>query len=510
MSAPFYVTTPIYYPSGDPHIGSAYTTTYADTLVRYHRAMGETSFMLTGTDEHGEKIAQAAEERGLEPQAFVDEMASRFQTTWEALDLRYDRFIRTTDADHKAAAAHFMQVLYDAGSIELRDYTGAYCVGCERYLVERELVDGKCDQHGTEPETRSEANYFFKMTEYFDWWIAELERRPELVTPARYRNEVLSIMKSGAIGDLCITRPKQRLTWGVTAPFDDKYVLYVWTDALVNYLSGIGYPDDPTWEQRWAGAHHITAKDILKPHAIFWPTMLRAAGLPLYQGLHVHGYWNRGDKKISKSLPHQIHPFAMRDAYGWDAFRYYMLREMSFGSDCSFSEEGVVRRINDDLGNDLGNLLNRAVSMLQRYFDGVVPDPPSQSELAPVAERIVAEVDAQVRAFSTQRALAALWELVAAGNKFIDSRAPWQLAKDEARRDELGHVMYEVLEALRVIAVLLEPFMPATSPRILESLGNPPAGETLAETARWGGLVPGSTTVKIEALFPRIEVESAS
>ena len=251
MPAPFYVTTPIYYPSADPHIGSAYTTTYADTLVRYQRRSGRETFLLTGTDEHGEKMVEAASERDMTPQGFVDEMAERFRSTWDELGLQYDRFIRTTEPHHKQAAAHFMQTLYDAGEIEFRDYEGRYCVGCERYLTERELVDGRCEQHLTEPEVRSESNYFFKMSSHTAWLIEEIERNPSLIEPERYRNEVLALLKSDVLGDLCITRPRDRLSWGVTAPWDENYVLYVWTDALVNYLTGIGYPEDASWKQRW-------------------------------------------------------------------------------------------------------------------------------------------------------------------------------------------------------------------------------------------------------------------
>ena len=508
MAPPFYATPPIYYPTADPHIGSSYTTTYADTLRRYYRASGREVFMLTGTDEHGEKMVEAAAERGVEPRAFVDEMADRFRSTWDALGLEYDRFIRTTDPDHVRAAGLFMQRLYDAGQIEFRDYAGRYCVGCERYLTERELVDGKCEQHQTEPELRSEANYFFKMSDHFDWWIETLEAQPDLVQPERYRNETLATLKSGALGDLCITRPRERLSWGIPAPWDENYTLYVWTDALVNYLTGIGYPDDARWEELWSGVYHLTAKDILKPHAIFWPIMLHAAGLPLYRGLRVHGYWNAGGQKISKSLPHKIHPFEMRDRFGWEAFRYYLLREMSFGTDTSFSEEGVVRRVNDDLANDLGNLLNRSIAMVGRYFDGVVPEGPDAGELAASAERVAGDIERHMADFSTHRALASLWELVGAANKFVDTKAPWQLAKDEAKRGELGHVLYEILEAVRIIAVLLAPFMPATAPRILASLGDPPTGATLAEGVVWGQLEPGTHTVKVEALFPRIETES--
>lgn len=508
MGTPFYVTTPIYYPTAAPHIGSTYTTTVVDTLCRYQRARGHETFFLTGTDEHGEKMVESASAQGMEPKPFADQMAGRFRSTWDTLGLRYDRFIRTTDADHREATQYFVQRLYDAGAIELRDYTGMYCVGCERYLTERELVDGKCEQHQTVPEARSESNYFFKMSEHFEWWLAELERRPELVQPERYRSEVLALLRSDALDDLCITRPTQRLTWGIPTPWDENYVLYVWTDALVNYLTGIGFPNQAGWEDRWAGAYHVIGKDILKPHAIFWPTMLHAAGLPLYQGLRVHGYWKGiGDQKISKSLGNLVDPLVMQEKYGFPAFRYYLLREMSFGSDTSFSEDGVVRRVNDDLANDLGNLLNRSISMLAKYFEGVIPEPPSEPELAATAARVAAEVDTQMQAFSTQRALAALWELVSAGNKFIDTKAPWKLAKDPEAREELGHVLYECLEALRITAVLLAPFLPDTAPRILESLGNPPAAETLKEAAQWGGLRAGAETVKIPALFPKIETE---
>jgi len=507
MGTPFYLTTPIYYPNADPHIGSTYTTTYADTLIRYHKAAGEETYFLTGTDEHGEKMELAAEAEGITPQAFVDRMAERFRSTWEDLGIEVDRFIRTTDDDHKRAVQQLWQTIYDKGEVEFRDYTGRYCVGCERYLTDRELVGGKCTDHFTEPVERSESNYFFKMSRYFDWLIDDLESHPERLTPARYRNEVLSVLRSGALGDLCITRPRERLAWGIPTPWDADYTLYVWIDALVNYLTGAGYPDRPGWEEQWAGVHHLIGKDILKTHAIYWPIMLHAAGLPLYQGLHVHGYWNMAEQKISKSLGNMVDPRIMKEKYGFEAFRYFLLRDMSFGTDSEFTEEGVVRRINDDLANDLGNLLNRTVSMVVRYFDGVVPEPPESSELAAIAEHATAEVDAQIRAYSTQRALNGLWTLVSAGNKYVDHKAPWQLAKDPEKRAELGHVMYDLLEALRIIALLLTPFLPEASARILESLGNPPTGDTLADGTRWGQLAAGTRTQKLDVLFTKVEIE---
>jgi methionyl-tRNA synthetase len=505
MSTPFYITTPIYYPNAAPHIGSTYTTVCADTFMRYHRATGEDTLFLTGTDEYGEKIAEAARAEGLEPKAFVDRIAARFRETWDELGIQYDRFIRTTDADHRAAVQHFWQMIYDRGEIEFREYTGRYCVGCERYLTERELDRGKCPQHDSEPEMRSESNYFFKMSSHFEWWIGQLESNPRLVSPDRYRNEVLSLLRSGALEDLCISRPRERLAWGIPIPWDEGYVIYVWIDALVNYLTGAGYPDGPRWEEHWSGVHHVIGKDILKPHAIFWPAMLRAAGVPLYQGLHVHGYWNMDNVKISKSLGNLVDPHIMKEKYGFEAFRYYLLREMSFGLDTDFSEEGLVQRVNADLANDLGNLLNRSVSMLGRYFDGVVPDHEGESSLREVAVRVAAEVDRQLRAFSTQRALAALWELVSAANKYVDAEAPWQLAKEPEPRDRLATVMGELLECIRVIAVLLESFLPETSAKIIQSLGDPPNSGSLAERLRWGQLAAGTRARKIEALFPRIE-----
>ena len=505
MSTPFYVTTPIYYPNGTPHIGSTYTTICAETFMRYHRATGEETLLLTGMDEYGEKISEVARAEGVEPRQHVDQMAARYRETWDELGIQYDRFIRTTDEDHHEAVAHFWQTVYDRGEIEFREYTGLYCVGCERYLTERDLEGGRCPQHETEPEPRSESNYFFKMSAHFDWWISQLESNPQLVAPDRYRNEVLSLLRSGALEDLCISRPRERLGWGIPIPWDEDYVTYVWTDALVNYLTGAGYPDAPGWEERWSGVHHVIGKDILKPHAIFWPTMLRAAGVPTYQGLHVHGYWNMDNVKISKTLGNLVDPLIMKEKYGFEAFRYYLLREMSFGLDTDFSEEGLVQRVNADLANDLGNLLNRSVAMLARYFEGIVPAHDGESRLRGEAERVAAEVDRHVRAFSTQRALATLWELVSAANKYVDSEAPWQLAKDAAKKDQLATVMAELLECVRVIAVLLESFLPEASGKILQSLGDPPNSGRLAERLRWGQLAPNTQTRKIDALFPRIE-----
>jgi methionyl-tRNA synthetase len=450
VPTPFYVTTPIYYPNAAPHLGTAYTTTYADTLVRYHRLAGEDAFFITGTDEHGEKLAEAAAAQGLAPQAFVDGMAERFREQWSALGLEPRRFVRTTDPAHVRAVRHFWQTLFDKGEIELRDYEGQYCVGCEEFKTERDLVDGRCPNHPTRAiESRRERNYFFRTAHYFDWLTAELRANPSLIEPERYRNEVLAMLRDGGVGDLCISRPVERLSWGIPLPFDERFVAYVWADALITYLTAVGYPDDPSWTRAWSGSHHLIAKEILKFHGVFWPIMLHAAGIPLYRELRVHGYWTLGGQKISKSA--RISPRARLRHVRLQALRYFMLREMSFGVDAEFSEEALVARLNADLANDLGNLVSRSLGMLGKYFGGRVPEGSGESELRSVAARVAGDVDRHVRAFSTQRALASLWELVGAANKYVDSAAPWVLAKDPARAGELATVMYELFESIRVI-----------------------------------------------------------
>jgi methionyl-tRNA synthetase len=504
-TAPFYVTTPIYYANGEPHIGNTYTTTYADTLARYHRAAGEETYFLTGTDEYGEKIATTAARQGLEPRALVDRVAELFRSTWTELGFTFHRFIRTTDPDHHRAVRHFFQTLHDRGEIYFGEYSGRYCLGCERFYADRELEDGKCPQHLVEPEKRSERNYFFRMSAHRNWLIAELEANPSLVTPERYRNEALAMLREAGLEDLSISRPRERLSWGIPLPFDESHVCYVWGDALVNYLTGIGYPDDPEWTRRWSGVHHVVGKDILKPHAVFWPTLLRAAGVPLYRQLHVHGYWNWDRRKISKSLGNMIDPRSIKARYGFEAFRYFLLREMVFGIDSDFSEEALVRRINADLANDLGNLVQRSLRMVHAYLGGVVPEASGRSGLEEEAARVARDVDAHMQAFVTARALAALWELVSAANKYLDQEAPWKLAKDPKSRERLATCLYEVLEGIRVIAVLLAPFLPETSERIHHALGAGRPPEPMGEAVRWGGLAPGTRTRETPPLFPRIE-----
>ena len=360
-----YITTPIYYVNAQPHLGHAYTTVVADTYSRFCRLRGDKVRFQTGTDEHGDKIVEAAAKEGVAPRQYVDAVSAMFRQTWPLLDIAYDRFIRTTDEDHVAVVKQILQKVYQAGDIYFDEYSGLYCTGCERFLIERELVDGKCPDHQVAPREISEQNYFFSMSKYQQRLIDHINEHPEFITPERYRNEVLSFL-SEPLDDLCISRPASRLDWGIRLPFDENYVTYVWFDALINYLTGIGYPDGEQFPRFWAQAEHLIAKDILKPHAIYWPTMLMAAGIPLYQKLHVHGYWNVDETKMSKSLGNVIRPAQLVEDYGVDTFRYFTLREMSFGLDASFSSEAIIARKNADLANDLGNLFSRSVSMIDK------------------------------------------------------------------------------------------------------------------------------------------------
>ncbi len=518
MSDAFYVTTPIYYVNGEPHIGHTYTTVVADTLARYHRLAGEETFFLTGTDEHGEKMTEAAAERSITTQQLADENSARFREAWDALGLRYDRFIRTTDPDHRRAVQTMLQQVFDAGDIDFREYEGLYCVGCERFLTERDLVDGLCRDHERPPEKRSESNYFFRMTRYFDWLGEHIQAHPEFIQPERYRNEALAMLREeSGLGDLCISRPKSRLTWGIELPFDANFVCYVWFDALVNYLTGIGWPDDPRWERLWPRAQHLIAKDILKPHGIFWPCMLRAAGLPPFQSLHVHGYWNVDQRKVSKSLGNMIDPLAMRDRYGFEPFRYFLLREMSFGLDAHFTEEALVARVNADLANNLGNLVSRTLNMTARYAEGRVPRAEAEGEpergRAEAAARAADDVDRAVRALAFPRALEAIFGLVDEVNRYLDAQAPWQAAKRADGAPAVRTTLYTACQALRGVGLLLAPFLPETAAEILARLGLADAleGARLPDDARaWGRLEPGVATRKGPALFPRVELPEGS
>ena len=509
MSAdPFYITTPIYYVNAPPHSGHAYTTIVADTVARYHRLAGGRVYFLTGTDEHGDKIAQAAARAGETPQAYADRISAAFRETWQHMGLTFDQFIRTTEARHQRVVSAILQRIYDAGDIYFGEYGGHYCVGCERFYTEKEMVDGKCPDHQTPLQYVKEENYFFRMSKYQNWLIRHLQEHPDFIRPERYRNEVLGFLRE-PLEDLCISRPRARLTWGIPLPFDDRFVTYVWFDALINYVSALDYPEGELFRTFWPVAQHLIGKDILKPHGVYWPTMLRAAGIPTYQHLNVHGYWLVDEGKMSKSRGRTLSPLDLAEKYGLEALRYFLLREMVLGLDANFSEVGLVNRLNADLANDLGNLLQRTLTMVGRYCDGRIPaagDPatPGDRTLVRVAEALGGKVADAVEVFAFHRALEAIWDLLNACNKYLDDQKPWELAKRD--RDALQRVLGHVCEALRLTGLFLFPFLPATAEKMWAQLGmaGPPADARLAEVGRWGAGAPRPMR-RGEALFPRVE-----
>ncbi|HIJ40759.1 MAG TPA: methionine--tRNA ligase [Deltaproteobacteria bacterium] len=505
---PFFITTPIYYVNAEPHIGHAYTTIVADVLNRFHRLSGEETFFLTGTDEHGDKIVEAARSLGQSPKTYVDRISAMFRDLWPKLNISYDRFIRTTEVLHKEAVSRILTLVKDKGDIYFSEYEGLYCVGCERFYTEKELVDGKCPDHDTKLKVIREANYFFRMSKYQDWLIKHIKEHPDFIRPERYRNEVLSFL-SEPLEDLCISRPKSRLTWGITLPFDENFVTYVWFDALINYISGIGYPDGDSFKKFWPVAQHIIAKDILKPHGIYWPCMLKSAGIELYRNLNVHGYWNMSHGKMSKSLGNVVKPLDLVDIYGLDAFRYFLLRDMVFGLDSEFSEQAMVARLNADLANDLGNLVSRSLTMMQKYFEGVLPEPgpmkEEDEELKKSALDVIDEYGRLMGEMGLHKALMAVWEVIGKLNKYIDSMAPWVLAKTD--RTRLETVIFHIYETLRIVASLLWPFIPETSEKIQDQLSMKRKGVALSfeDLKAWGREKPAGPVSLAPALFPRIE-----
>ena len=513
MSA-FYLTTPIYYVNDRPHLGHAYTTIVVDTMARYRRLAGDDVWWLTGTDEHGEKIAQAAAAAGVTPQAMADQNSAAFRETWRALGIEYSDYIRTTETRHKKVVQEILQKLWDAGEIYLGTYGGHYCFGCERFYTEKEIVDGKCPDHQRPLTWIEEQNYFFKMSKYQQWLIEYVESHPDFIRPERYRNEVLGFLRD-PLQDLSISRPKTRLEWGIELPFDDKYVTYVWFDALLNYVSALGGPGDPRFEKFWPHVQHVTAKDIVKPHAIYWPCMLKAAGIPLYRHLNVHGYWTLGGHKISKSVGNLVEALALKEKYGNDAFRYFVLREMVFGLDADFSEEAFIGRLNADLANDLGNLVSRATTLIVNLAGGKVPAPDhgaafealGSPDLPQAFEKATRETERAMNEFASHRALAAIWEFVGTVNRYVDTTRPWALAKQPESRAQLDTALHALAESLRLLGIVLSPFLPDAARRIRESLGQ--REEPRLADATWGRIAPGTTVTKVSGLFPRIDAKKS-
>jgi|UniRef100_A0A7C5EQ17 methionyl-tRNA synthetase len=506
----FYVTTPIYYVNAEPHLGHAYTTMVADALARFHRLLGEETRFQTGTDEHGDKVLEAARKAGLPVREFVDRISETFRQTWDELKISYDVFVRTTQPSHVRLVQTILKRLYDQGDIYFGEYGGLYCFGCERFYLERELVDGKCPDHQTAPTFLKEENYFFRLSRHQEWLLGYIEDYPDWIRPERYRNEVLGFLRE-PLEDLCISRPKQRLSWGITLPFDERYVAYVWFDALLNYITGLDYPEGPLYQKFWPAAQHLIAKDILKPHAIYWPIMLRAAGIPPFRHLNVHGYWQVASGKMSKTLGNVVEPRSLAAIYGLDQLRYFFLREMVYGLDATFSEEALRARINADLANDLGNLFSRSLGMAFKYRKGVVPPPgdpeAADREVTQMAREVAEDFLRLFPELEFPKALARVWEFVGFLNRYIVNSSPWELAKDPGAQTRLDTVLYHLLEGLRWLATLLRPVMPERAEKMGEQLGQTPIfkEQLYSQALTWGGLTPGTLLKRGPALFPRWE-----
>ena len=515
----FYITTPIYYVNDVPHIGHAYTTIAADVLARYWRLRGRDVFFLTGLDEHGQKVQQAAAKAGVDPQSHCDKLAPQFQQLWTRLNISNDAFIRTTDPPHKNIVQRYLQELYDKGLIYKDSYTGWYCTFDERFWTEKDVADGLCPDCKRPVERLSEHNYFFKMGQYQDRLIDHIKTHQNFIRPESRRNEVLGFLQTQKLGDLSISRPKSRLSWGIELPFDKDYVTYVWFDALVNYLSALEYKlPSPSVDRYWPASVHLVGKDILTTHAVYWSTMLMALELPLPETIFAHGWWTVDGEKMSKSRGNVVDPFAMADKYGVYAFRYFLLREVPFGQDGDFSEAALVARINSDLANGLGNLLSRTLTLIERSAGGTIPEIPPQLNTE-VEEKLTAAgleafrlADPDIEQMAFSRSLEQIWQLVRAADQYLEAHAPWTLAKDPGKRALLDRVLYRAADSLRLLAIAIYPFMPSTAEAISQQLGinlDFRTSISFSET-QWNRLRPGTRVQKAGALFPRIQTQSGA
>lgn len=504
----YFITTPIYYVNDAPHIGHAYTTIATDVMARYMRLKGEQVFFLTGSDEHGQKIERVAEGNKERPIELADRVVTRFISLWERLNISNNDFIRTTEERHKIAVQQFFEHIKNKGDIYLGEYEDWYCIPCESFWTDTQLLNGKCPDCNRAVEKVKEESYFFRMSKYQEPLLEYIEKNPEFVQPSYRKNEVVSFVKSG-LRDLSISRTSFK--WGIPVPGDERHIIYVWFDALVNYLTAAGYPGDmERFNDIWPADLHLVGKDILRFHAVYWPTFLMSAGLPLPKKVFAHGWWTVEGEKMSKSKGNVVDPNEIIERYGLDQFRYFLLREVPFGLDGDFSETALIGRINGELANDLGNLLSRSISMTIKYFNGVVPEPKESAEIdeemKKTAREAVSGLDGALKEVAFQRSLTNIWSLVSFANYYIEATAPWALAKDEAKKGRLRTVIYNTLESLRVTAVLISPFMPETAKKMWKALNIPePFEEIRICDAEWGGLKAGITVNKPNPLFPRVE-----
>ncbi|MDP2682622.1 MAG: methionine--tRNA ligase [Deltaproteobacteria bacterium] len=512
----FYITTPIYYVNDVPHIGHAYTTVAADCLARYKRLKGYDVFFLTGADEHGQKVEKAAKDKARTPQEHADLMVENFRNLWKALNISEHAFIRTTQDEHKKVVREMLQRLWDKKEIEKRSYSGMYCTPCERFWTEKDVVNGNCPDCKRPVEHIEEENYFFLMAKYQNWLIEHIKNNPGFILPATRRNEVLGFLdpKTRTLGDLCISRPKARLAWGIPLPFDENYTTYVWFDALLNYYSATKYLDlAPPETGRWPADHHLIGKDILTTHAVYWSTMLMALDMDLPKNIFAHGWWTVEGQKMSKSLGNVVDPHEMIEKYGVDQFRYFLLREVPFGLDGDFSTKALIGRTNGDLANDLGNLLSRTLTMIEKYCEGTIPVYSSNISIEQQSEfniknRFPIDVNSHMENLQFHLVLFDIWSVVGSMNRYIEEVAPWKVYK-EGNKTKLNNILYTLAEGLRIIAVYLYSFMPSTAEKIWQQLGlKKDFNDILFDDEvkfKWGKDISGTKVCKGEMLFPKIE-----